>query len=316
MQILLFILRRLGAGVALIFVVTAVTFVFVFSGGANIARNIMGSEATQAQVAAKAASLGLDQPLWKQYVNWVGKAVGGNLGKSFLNGQSVTDAMALRIPVTLSVVVFTLILTCILSVALGVIAARRGGVWDRLVQALSVVGFSLPSYWIALVLVVFIALPFPGVFPATGYVAPSVSITAWLACLTLPAIALTVGGVASISQQVRGSLLDVMRQDYIRTLRSRGIPERAVVYRHGLRNAASPALTVLGIHVVSLLGGSIIIERVFALPGIGTLAISASQSSDIPVLLGVVTFMVVVVVIVNLIVDLVNAWLNPKVSGV
>lgn len=309
---LMFIARRIAAGVVLIFVVTAVTFVLIYSGGNNIARNILGADATKAQVAAKAASLGLDQPVYRQYWHWVSGVLHGSFGTSYFTGQSVVTAMASRIPVTVSLVAFSLVLITTLSVVIGVVSARRGGFWDRLVQVLSVFGYSLPSYWIALVLVVGIALPFSGVFPATGYTAPAISVTAWLACLTLPALALTIGGVAAVAQQIRGSMLDVMRQDYIRTLRSRGIDERAVVYRHALRNAATPALTVLALHVVTLLGGSIVIERIFALPGLGTLAINASQQGDVPEVMGVVSFMVVVVVVVNLLIDLANGWLNPK----
>jgi peptide/nickel transport system permease protein len=308
----LFIARRIAAGVVLVFVVTAVTFVLIFSGGPNIARNILGADATKAQVAAKAASLGLDQPVYLQYWHWLTAVLHGSLGTSYFSGQSVVSAMASRVPVTLSLVGVSLLLTTVLSVAVGVLSARRGGFWDRLAQIISVFGYALPSYWIALVLVVGVALPFSGIFPATGYTAPSASITAWLACLTLPAVALTIGGVAAVAQQLRGSMLDVLRQDYIRTLRSRGISERAIVYRHGLRNAATPALTVLALHVVTLLGGSIVIERVFALPGLGTLAITASQQGDVPEVMGVVAFMVVVVVLVNLLIDLANGWLNPK----
>jgi peptide/nickel transport system permease protein len=307
-----FIARRLFSGIVLVFVVTALTFVLIHLSGGNIARNILGGEASAAEVVEKTHQLGLDQPVFMQYVQWIVAALHGDFGTSYFTGQSVVSAMALRIPVTLSIVGFTLILTVIFSILVGVAAATRGGAWDRLMQLFSVLGYALPSYWLALVLVVLIALPLPGIFPATGYVAPSQSIVGWLASLTLPSVALAIGGVAAVAQQIRGSMLDVLSQDYVRTLRSRGISERAVIYRHVLRNAASPALTVFGLHTVTLLGGSIIIEQIFALPGIGQLAVQSSQQGDIPIVMGIVVFMVIVVVIVNLLIDLADGGLNPK----
>jgi len=307
-----FIIRRIVAGLVLIFVVSALTFVLIHLSGGNIARNILGGEASQETVAAKTAELGLDRPVLDQYWSWLTAAFTGNFGTSYFTGQSVVDAMVLRIPVTVSIVIFSIILTVVFSVVTGVAAATRGGFWDRALQILSVLGYALPSYWIALVLVVVIALPFPGVFPATGYTMPSESIVGWLASITLPAVALAIGGVAATAQQIRGSLLDVLSQDYVRTLRSRGIGERAIIFRHALRNAASPALTVFGLHVVTLLGGSIIIEQIFALPGIGQLAVQTSQQGNIPIVMGIAVFMVFVVVIVNLLIDLADGALNPK----
>jgi peptide/nickel transport system permease protein len=307
-----FIVRRLAAGIVIVFIVTALTFMLIHLGGGNIARNILGAEATASQVTQKSHELGLDRPVWVQYAHWVGPALTGNLGVSYFNGQSVVQAMELRIPVTVSLVVFALVLTLILSLVVGVTAARRGGAWDKALQIVSVFGYALPSYWIALILVVGIALRSHGLFPATGYVRPSSSIAGWLLSLTLPAIALSIGGIASVAQQLRGSLLDELSKDYIRTLRSRGIPERSIIYRHALRNAAGPALTVFGLHTITLLGGSIILEQIFALPGIGQLAVTTSQQGDVPVVMGIVVFMVIVVTIVNLLIDLADGALNPK----
>lgn len=309
---LLFLARRLLNGVVLVLVVTLLTFTLIYASGTNIARNILGSSASHEQVAAKAAELGLDRPLAEQYGTWLAGVLGGDWGSSYLSRQPVVEALATRVPVTLSLVLLSVALTAVLSVVLGVVAARRGGLVDRAVQVLSVVGFALPGYWIALVLVLLVALPFPGVFAATGYVSPGTSLTGWLSTVTLPVVALTVSGVASVAQQVRGAMLDVLRRDFVRTLRSRGIGERAIVYRHALRNAASPALTVLSLQFVGMLGGAVVIERIFALPGLGSLVTDASLSGDIPVVMGVVTFMVAMIVVVNLLIDVANGWLNPK----
>jgi len=308
-----FILRRLAAGVVLVLVVTALTFFLVYAGGNDIAFRILGDGATPEAAAELAQRLGLDRPVPVQYWDWLTGAVSGDFGQSFFGPEQVGATLAIRIPVTLSLVAVSIVLTAVLGIVLGVSSARRGGTLDRATQVVSVVGFALPSYWIALVLVLTVALPFPRLFPATGYVAPDVSTTGWVLSIALPSIALTIGGVATIAQQVRGSMVDTLRLDYIRTLRSRGIPERAIVYRHALRNSAGPALTVLSLQFIGMLGGAIIIERVFALPGIGTLAATASLRGDIPVVMGVVAFAVFVVVVVNLLADITQGLLNPKV---
>lgn len=308
-----FVMRRIATGIALVLIVTAITFVMVFASGSNIASNILGENATADQIADKQTELGLDRALPIQYFDWLTAALRGDLGSSYFTGEQVWGALATRVPVTVSLVVFAMLLIVIVSVAAGVLAARRGGKIDGAVQMVSVVGFALPSYWIALVLVLLIAIPMPKVFPPTGYVPLGESVWGWLGTATLPALALAIGGIGAVAQQIRGSMLDVLRLDYIRTLRSRGIAPRSIFYRHALRNAAGPALTVLSLQLIGMLGGVIIIERVFALPGIGVLASSAALRGDIPVVMGTVAFTVLVVVFVNLMVDILQGVLNPKV---
>jgi peptide/nickel transport system permease protein len=311
--VLTFVLRRLAIGIALVLVVTALSFTLLFANGTSIAVNVLGDTATPEQIAATTAKLGLDRPVLVQYLDWLFHALRGDLGRSYFTGETVAQALSVRTPVTVSLVVLATLLIIVVSVYAGVLAARRGGVVDQAVQVVSVAGFALPSYWIALVLVVGIAIPFPWVFPPTGFVPIQASFAGWLGTATLPAIALALGGIGGVAQQIRGSMLDVLRLDYIRTLRSRGISERSIFYRHALRNASGPALTVLSLHFIHMLGGVIIIERVFALPGIGTLASTASLRGDVPVVMGTVAFTVVVVVVVNLAVDILQGVLNPKV---
>jgi peptide/nickel transport system permease protein len=307
-----FILRRIFTGVVLIVVVTALTFLLIYAGGSNVAANLLGENASADEIAAKAAQLGLDRPLVLQYGEWLGRALTGDLGSSYFTGQAVAASLLLRMPVTLSLVAVSLVLIVLVGVVLGVAQARIGGPVDATLQVGSVVGFALPSYLIALGLVVFVALPMPGVFPATGYTPIEDSFSGWIASITLPAIALAVGGVAAISTQIRGAILDVLRTDYIRTLRSRGVSARTVFFQNALRNASGPALTVLSLQTIGMLGGAVIIERIFALPGVGELAINASLVGDVPIVMAVVGFLVVVVVVVNLIVDLLQGWINPK----
>jgi peptide/nickel transport system permease protein len=306
-----FLARRLLSGVVLILVITTIAYALIYSNAGNAARNILGESATAEDVAAKAHELGLDRPLHQQYFDWFSRAIGGDLGVSWFTNEPVSALLANRLPVTLSMVILAVVVTAIISAILGVTAAVRGGWLDRLLQVVSVIGFSLPNFWVALVLVVLFAVAVP-IFPATGYVPASESLSGWFLALILPVTALVLGGIASAAQQIRGAVIDVLDMDYVRTLRARGLSSTSVLLRHVLRNAAPPALTVLSLQFIALLGGAVVIERVFAIPGMGTLTINSSFQGDVPALMGVVVALVILVVIVNLVIDLANGWINPK----
>lgn len=306
-----FLIRRILTGLILIIAISFVTFVLIYSTGGDIARHILGPEADQAQVDAKAAALGLDQPLISQYFIWFTNMIGGDFGRSWFTAEPVTAAISSRISVTLSVVVVSLICVAIFSVVLGVVAAVKRGWADKVVQVISVVGVALPNFWVAVVLVLTFAIAIP-LFPATGYVQPKTSISGWLLSIALPVIAITIGGIAGAAQQIRGSVIDVLRQDYVRTLRSRGITTKSIIFRHVLRNAAPPALIVLSLQFIGMIGGAVVIEKVFAIPGLGLLALNATLRGDIPIVMAVVMTMAAIVVAVNLIIDLVNGWASPK----
>ncbi|HJW00101.1 MAG TPA: ABC transporter permease [Arthrobacter sp.] len=306
-----FLARRLLSGVVLILVITTIAYALIYSNAGNAARNILGESATAEDVAAKAQELGLDRPLHQQYFDWFSRAIGGDLGVSWFTNEPVSTLLANRLPVTLSMVILAVLVTAIISAILGVTAAVRGGWLDRLLQVVSVIGFSLPNFWVALVLVVLFAVAVP-IFPATGYVPASESLSGWFLALILPVTALVLGGIASAAQQIRGAVIDVLDMDYVRTLRARGLSSSSVLLKHVLRNAAPPALTVLSLQFIALLGGAVVIERVFAIPGMGTLTINSSFQGDVPALMGVVVALVILVVIVNLVIDLANGWINPK----
>ena len=309
---LTFIVRRLLAGLVLIFAVSVVAFSLLYAGGGDIARRIMGQNATEEVVALRAQQLGLDQPLVVQYGNWLTSALTGDFGVSWFTSQPVAASLSSRLAVTLTLVIGTTVVAAIVSVVLGVLAARRGGWIDAVVQFVAVIGFAVPGFLIALYLVLWFAIDL-GWFRATGYVPPDESFIGWLSSITLPIAALSLSPIAAGAQQIRGSVIDAMSRDYVRTLRARGLATNRVVYRHVLRNAGGPALAVLAVQFVGLLGGAVIVEQVFALPGIGQLTVSATSSGDIPVVMGVVVTTAVIVVIVNLLIDLAQAALNPKV---
>jgi peptide/nickel transport system permease protein len=307
-----FILRRVFSGIVLLFVITTIAYVLLYLGGGNIARRILGTSATQANVQAKAASLGLDRPLIVQYIDWLGNALHGDFGDSWFTGQPVADAISSRAAVTLSIVIGATLLSAIVAVILGVWAAvRRGGV-DRSVQVLSVLGFAIPGFLIALALVIIFAINLHW-FKPTGYIPFTDSPAGWLSTVTLPIIALAIGSIAGVTQQIRGSVIDALRQDYVRTLRSRGLSANRVIYKHVLRNAGGPALAVLAVQFVGLLGGAVIVEQIFAIPGLGQVSVTATTQGDIPLVMGLVVVTAIIVVVVNLLIDLLQGWLNPKV---
>jgi peptide/nickel transport system permease protein len=284
----------------------------LYIGGGDIARRLLGENAAPEVVAQKAAELGLDQPFFVQYLDWLGGAIRGDLGASWFTSQAVVVDLSSRLPVTLSIVIGAVILAAVVSVILGVLAATRGGWIDGLVQFISVIGFSIPNFLIALMLVIVFAINL-GWFNATGYVTFATSPAGWVASVTLPIIALSLATIATVTQQIRGSVLDAMTRDYVRTLQTRGLSSRTIVLQHVLRNAGGPALAVLAVQFIGLLGGAIVIEQIFALPGIGQLTVQATTLGDIPVVMGVVMITAIIAVIVNLAIDLAQAALNPKV---
>lgn len=308
-----FVARRVASGVVMVVAISVIAYMLLYAGGGDIARQLLGQDASAEAVAQKAHELGLDQPLLVQFGNWVAGAVRGDFGASWFTSQPVSDAILSRLAVTLSLVFGATILVAIVSVVLGVVAATRGGgVVDTIVQIVSLIGTAIPNFLIALGLVLVFAINL-GWFSPTGYVQATDSVVGWIGSITLPIIALSLGGIAAVTQQIRGSMLDSLRQDYVRTLRSRGISPRSVVLKHVLRNAGGPALAVLGVHFVGLLGGAVIIEQVFAIPGIGQVAVTATSQGDIPLVMGLVIATAIIVVLLNLVVDLLQGWLNPKV---
>lgn len=308
---LMFTVRRLVSAVLLTLLVTFVTYVLIFSNGPGVARAILGEEATQAAVDAKVAELGLDQPVLLQYGVWLRDLVTGSLGTSYFSHESVVGMLTTRVSVTAGLAAIILVLTAILSILIGVFAAMYGGWIDRSLQMVSIIGTALPGFIVAIFLVLVFSVGL-GLLPATGYVRPTVDLGGWAVALILPTLSILVGSVGGSAQQFRGAVADVLSEDFVRTLRSRGISERRIVFGHLLRNAAGPGLTILGLQTIGLLGGIVLIERVFALPGVGDLTVSATLQGDIPVVMGCVLFTIVVVVVVNLLADLAAAWINPK----
>lgn len=305
------LVKNLLRSVGVLLVVTFATFALMYGNGPGIARGVLGINASEEQVQQQVIKLGLDRPLLVQYLSWLKGVMTGDLGSSFFTGESVIDALSTRVPVTLSLVSFTLVLMLVLSVVLGVVSALYGGWLDRTVQVVAVGGAAIQPYVVGIVLVFAFAVAWR-LFPATGYVSPANGIGPWLNSIALPVVALLIGSVANAASQFRSAVHDTLQQDFVRTLRARGIPEHQIVFRHVLRSASGPGLIALSLGVIGLFGGAIFVEQIFALPGLGQLATNSAQQGDVPMVMGAILVTVVVILAVNFIADVVGAALNPK----
>jgi peptide/nickel transport system permease protein len=311
--VLQYTLRRVLMIIPLLLLVSLGVFALVLMIPGDPAITIAGENATEEQIEATRERLGLDDPVIVQYASWAGGALQGDLGTSLFSNESVSGAILTRFPVTLALTAAAMLVALAIAVPAGIVAAVYRGRWpDRAATLFASVGISLPNFWVGILLIIVFALMFP-IFPAVGYTPISEGVGPWAHGLVLPGVTLGTAVAAEITRQLRGSLYDVMQQDYIRTARANGLRGTAVIAKHGLKNAAVPVVTVIGFQLGFLLGGSVIVERVFGLPGLGDLAIRAVLQRDIPMIQGIVVVTAVVVMLVNLAVDLSYGYLNPKV---
>jgi peptide/nickel transport system permease protein len=304
--------RRLLVAIPMLLVIASLAFLLVSLIPGDPAVSILGQDATPAQVAALRESLGLNRPLIVQYGDWMLHALRGDLGTSIQSGRPVVGLIAERLPVTISIAILGVIVTIVIGVLLGLLSALRGGWIGKTAQVVSVLGVSVPGFWLGILLVLVFSVTL-SLLPATGYVPITDSPGEWLRSLVLPVITVALAGVAAIARQTRASMNDALSKDYIRTLLASGTPRRTIIFKHALRNASIPVVTSVGFQFITIFGGAFIIEQVFALPGLGQLTVSAVSNHDIPLIQGVVLLSAVLVIVVNLVVDLLYSWLNPKV---
>lgn len=306
------IVQRLLALMPLLFIVSVLTFSFTSLLPSDPVDLILGDSGTDEQHEMLRERLGLNQPIYVRYVQWLGKAVQGDLGSSFFNSVSVTDAVMQRLPVTLSLTAMSALIAIVVGVAAGIAAALRPRSWvDRLATLGATFGQAIPNFWFGLILVAVFAVWLRW-FPATGFTRLSASPWDWLRSITLPSIALGLSSASAIARQVRSAMVGVLQQDYIRAARAQGLSARRIILRHALTNAMVPVVAVLSFQITVLLGGALVVEQVFAINGLGTLAIGAVRQQDIPMLQGLVLVMVALVVVVQLVTDIIYGLLNPK----
>ncbi|MDJ0345859.1 ABC transporter permease [Streptomyces sp. H10-C2] len=314
MAILWLAVRRLLSSTPLLFLVSALTFVLVSLVPGDPARTIVGQHATAEQYQAVRGQLGLDESLPVQYWHWLVHVFHGDLGSSLFSGESVTSVLNSRLPVSLSLIISGTFVSGILGVSLGLLSARRGGFLVKAVDGLSLFGLAVPAFWFALVLIAIGSVRLHW-FPVTGYVPFADDPVQWGRSLVLPVLSLSLSAVAIIAKQTRDSVLDTSGRDFIRVMQANGFSKRSILYRHVLRNAALPVVTVMGVVLVSLLAAAVFVETVFAMPGLGSLTQQATVQHDIPVIQGAVLYITVLVVLVNLLVDLAYGRLDPRVRA-
>ena len=308
-------LRRLGFALITLWLATLLVFAALLLIPGNPAQAILGIDATPEDVAALEARLGLDKPPLQRYLNWLGGVLQGDLGQSIRYQTSISSLITARLGITLPIVIASLLLATLIAVPSGILAARKAGTWvDVGVSVGSLIGIVLPSFWVGLMFiylfVVWLKLPLPTSFPVDGWANPSKA----LASLVLPVLTVGLASASLLVRLVRGSVLEVLNQDFVRTARAKGLAERVVLYKHALRNAALPVVTVLGLEFAQLLIATVVVETVFGIPGLGSLSLLAISARDYPLVQGVVLTIAAFIVLLNLIVDLLYAYLDPRVS--
>ena len=277
---------------------------------------ILGSEgsASPERLAQLRKIFGLDQPLPLQYLAWIGSLLSGDFGRSIRTSRPILPDVLARVPVTYQLTVMAMVLSLVLAVPLGVVSSvKRSTSVDAVVRVVGLLGLSIPNFWLASMLILLVSQHFRGDLPTYGYVYPNQDLLGSFRSLLLPAVALAAANMAILMRMTRSSMLEVLGQEYVLTARAKGLVERLVLYRHALRNALIPVVTVAGVQVGYLLGGAIIVEQIFALPGLGTLVLNGISQRDYPVVQAGMLFIAASFVLVNLAVDVLYAYLDPKI---
>ncbi|MBI4014269.1 MAG: ABC transporter permease [Candidatus Rokubacteria bacterium] len=308
-----YLLRRLASMVPVLLVVSVVVFSLIHLTPGDPVAIMLREEADPATAAALRAALGLDRPLPIQYLTWLGRAARGELGRSIRTNQPVSQAILERLPVTLTLAAAATLLALLVALPAGIVSAvRRNSLADVAGTVAALSGVSLPNFWLA-ILLIFVFSVTLGWLPPLGWVSPLRDPWGGLRSLVLPAVTLGTAMAAVVMRMTRSSLLEVLQLDFVRTARAKGLREGGVLLRHALRNALIPVVTVVGLQAGALLGGAIITETVFALPGVGRLLVDAIFQRDFPLVQGVVLFLALNFLVINLAVDLAYAVLDPRI---
>jgi peptide/nickel transport system permease protein len=311
-----YVARRVLQIVPVVFGLSVVVFLMLRLIPGDVVSVILGSEgaASPERVQQLRKLFGLDRPYYEQYLVWVGGILTGDLGTSLRTSRPILPDLLARFPVTIQVTGMAMLFSLLLAVPLGVLSAVKPYTRsDTLVRVIGLLGLSIPNFWLATMMILFVSVYWRGVLPTSGYVYPSQDLLGSFRSALLPSLALGAANMAILMRMTRSSMLEVLRHEYVTTARAKGLKETIVVYRHALRNALIPVVTVAGVQVGYLLGGAIIVEQVFALPGVGTLIVNGINQRDYPVVQAGVLFVALSFVVVNLVVDILYAHLDPKI---
>jgi peptide/nickel transport system permease protein len=304
--------RRLVLAIPLLFVVSVLTFLLIALVPGDPAVIILGLNQPKAAYQHLDKALGLNQPLYDQYWHWLVNAIHGNLGTSIVSNEPVTQMMTARVGTTISLTLVSLFVMSLIGVPLGMFSAIRGGAAGRFVDSASLVGFAIPGFWLGAVLIGIFAVGLHW-FPAVGYVPITQSPVQWIRSLALPVVALGAGGLAILIRQTREVMLDTLASEHIRMARASGVPRRQIYFRLAFKVTGVRIVTIVGLQMIGLVLGTVFVEQVFALPGLGSLLVASTERGDFPVVQGVTVFFTVIVLAINLIVDLAYSVLDPRV---
>jgi peptide/nickel transport system permease protein len=307
------IVRRLMQTVVVLVIVSLIVFALLQIAPGDPVLTYLGEFATKAKVEELRRELWLDRPLWMQYLRWASNMLHGNLGISFTYRKSVASLIATRLPITFHLGLVAFVIGILISVPAGIVSAvRRGGWQDSVITASASVAMAVPVFWLGILGIYFFGLRL-GWLPIQGYTRPFDDF--WLSTkqLIMPALCLAVLPWASLTRQTRSSMLEVIQQDYVRTARSKGLPERAVILVHALKNAIIPVVTLLGMQLRNLVGGAVLVEQVFNIPGMGRLMVTGIFNQDFVIVQGVVMIVAIVVALSNLVVDISYGYLDPRI---
>jgi peptide/nickel transport system permease protein len=307
------VLRRVAGALPVLLIVSLITFGLMRLIPGDPAAAMAGLSATPRDIAQLRIDLGLDQPLLSQLLRWYGGLLQGDLGRSILLGKPVVAATMERLPVTIGLSLYALSITLVIGLLAGIVAALRQNSWaDQAAMMFAMIGISVPNFFLGLLMIIFFAVKL-GWLPSGGYVAFSEDPVGWLRSMTMPAVSLALLQAGLLARITRSTMLEVLRQDYIRTARAKGLPRRQVVFKHALANALIPIVTVVGIIVSLLLSGAVVTEALFSIPGIGQLLTQAVLSRDYPMVQGGLLLVTAFLLVINIVVDILYAAIDPRV---
>jgi len=310
--LLAYIARRLLLTIPALIAMSVLVFFIIRLVPGDPVLVILGTRATPETVATVRHDLRLDEPIWTQYAGWAGQVFQGDLGVDYRTHEPIRKMLLTRLPVTLEMAMLAMVMSALMAIPLGVMAATRRGVADHGATALGLVGISIPDFWLGVMLILLMALVL-GWLPSSGYVPLRESVWGNISHMLLPAFTLSLNLAAVLTRTTRAAVLDVLNRPYIRTARAKGLRERAVVVGHVLKNASVPVLTVMGLQLGYVLGGAVIIEQIFALPGVGQLTLNAVLARNYPVIQGAVLLVTFLFMLVNILTDSLYAVLDPRV---
>jgi peptide/nickel transport system permease protein len=311
MRHLTYVGRRLVAMIPVLLGISVIVFFMIQLVPGDPARTLLGVRATDEAVAALHEQFGLDRPLWQQYLSFLGRLLHGDLGRSFFYDADVTELVLGRLPATVWLLVAATLLSLAISVPLAVLAAtRRGSLLDQAIRAVPLIGLGMPAFWVGIMLVLVFGLKLK-LFPVAGFGTTPVQ---HVSSIVLPGLTVALALTPILIRSLRTSMIGVLDSDYVVTARAKGLSHRRVIVGHTLRNASVSSITVLGVNIAWLVGSTLVVERVFALPGLGTLMLDSIFNRDFPVVQGVTLVFAVMVVIINLVTDVVHGTLDPRVE--